>query len=256
MTAFRWLSALFLALALAAGGGLWLQRQSAAELRGEIALLRDDQRELARLRAENQRLVAAQVPDEELARLRADRAAIQQLRGEIERLKTATEEQAREVERATAPLVPVSDWKNAGRATPSATVETLLWTAARHDVDGFAAMLSIDPQLRPSVDRMFGVFPEALRAQYGTVERLLADYMIKDLPLAAMKIVSERQPDTTWATVMVRLQDQAGGGKEVAWPIVRAATDDGWRLAVLPDGVQKIANEIGMQLAAAHKGGG
>ncbi len=90
MNALRWLSVGLLALALMAGMSLWLQRQAAAQLRDEIAQLREDNRELAKLRAENQRLAAAQVPAAELARLRADRAAVLRLRAELEALKTST----------------------------------------------------------------------------------------------------------------------------------------------------------------------
>ena len=87
----RWLSFGLLALAVVAGAEWWLQRQAAAQLRGEIALLRDEGRELARLRKENQRLAAALPTTAELARLRADHAAVVQLRTEIENLKAATE---------------------------------------------------------------------------------------------------------------------------------------------------------------------
>ena len=90
MNALRWLSVLLLALALVTGASLWLQRQAAAQLRDEIAQLREDSRELAKLRAENQRLVAAQVSAVELARLRADHAAVLRLRTELETLKTST----------------------------------------------------------------------------------------------------------------------------------------------------------------------
>jgi len=94
MSALRWLSALLLALALVAGAALWLQRQAAEALRGEIALLREENRDLAKSRAENQRLAAALPSAAELERLRADHAAVARLRREIE--KTKDNLQARE----------------------------------------------------------------------------------------------------------------------------------------------------------------
>lgn len=100
MTVGRWASALLLAFALVAGVGLWLQHETTAALQSEIALLRDDQKMLTRLRAENTRLSAAQVPEAELARLRADRAALMRLRSEIEQLKSRAEQTA-----AAKPLV-------------------------------------------------------------------------------------------------------------------------------------------------------
>ena len=92
MSATRWISAGFLGFAVLAGGGLWLQHETSAALRGEIRLLQDERKTLERLRAENQRLTAAQVPDAELARLRADRAALLRLRDEIDRMKSRAEQ--------------------------------------------------------------------------------------------------------------------------------------------------------------------
>jgi hypothetical protein len=83
----RWLSVLLLTLAAVAGAALWLQRQAAADLRDELALLRGDQREVARLRAENQRLTAGLPPAEKMQELRADRAAVVRLRSEIEKTR-------------------------------------------------------------------------------------------------------------------------------------------------------------------------
>lgn len=97
MTLHRWLSVLLLALAAVAGAAWLLQRQSGAQLRDEIALLQDENRQLAQLRAENARLVAAQTPPAEVERLRADHAAVGQLRAEIEKLKTQLDERERAV---------------------------------------------------------------------------------------------------------------------------------------------------------------
>ena len=86
----RW----FLIALLAAGAVVFLQREAAASLRSELALLRDENRELARLKAEHERLRAAQLPPAELDRLRADRAALLQLRSEIEAMRRRADEMA------------------------------------------------------------------------------------------------------------------------------------------------------------------
>jgi uncharacterized protein HemX len=95
VSAARLFSALLLALALVAGAALWLQRQAADALRGEVALLREENHELAKLRAEHERLVAAQLPAAELARLREDHAAVMRLRAEIEALRRNVEQKER-----------------------------------------------------------------------------------------------------------------------------------------------------------------
>lgn len=87
MTAMRWISTASFAGAIVAGAAWWLQRETTAALRSEIALLHEEQRTLAGLRAEHERLLASQVPEAELARLRSDHAALLRLRGEIEQLQ-------------------------------------------------------------------------------------------------------------------------------------------------------------------------
>lgn len=251
MSALRWLSGLLLALAVVAGGALLWQRQATAQLRGEIALLRNEHRQLERLRAENQRLVAAQVSDTELAQLRADRAALARLGGELASVKAQTDKMTRAAEFAPETMVAAGEWKNAGRVTPAAAVETLLWAASRHDVDALASMLIFDAELRPAVDRFFADLPEALQTQHGTVERLVvARSLTSDLPLAAMQIVAETRPNADHAELVVRLQGQDGHTKEI--PLSMQRRDDGWRLVVPPKALQKIANEIGAQMPAVR----
>jgi hypothetical protein len=93
MRAVRWVFVAILAVAITAV--LFLQRATAANLRSELVLLREEHREMARLKAERDRLKAAQVPSAELERLRADRAALVQLRSEIDAMKTRTDDLAR-----------------------------------------------------------------------------------------------------------------------------------------------------------------
>ena len=88
---YRWMSFALLALAAAAALGFALQRTESAALQREIHLLREDSRALVRLKAENERLKAAQTPLTEIERLRADHAAVQRLRDEIEAMKRRTE---------------------------------------------------------------------------------------------------------------------------------------------------------------------
>lgn len=98
MTTLRWSSVLLLGIAVVTAAALWLQRQEAEMLRGEIALLREERGELSKLRDENRRLAAQATPADEVARLRADRAAIGRLRSEIETLRATTEAAAQRVE--------------------------------------------------------------------------------------------------------------------------------------------------------------
>lgn len=95
MSALRGMSVALVVLALLAGGGFWLQRETTTALQSELALVRDEHRALGRLRAEHQRLMAEQPATAELERLRSDRTALMRLRSEIEQLKARVEQMVR-----------------------------------------------------------------------------------------------------------------------------------------------------------------
>lgn len=94
MNSLRWISTLLLALAVAAGVGVVWQRQAAAALQAELGWLRDENRELVRLRGENERLRTAGLPAAEMEQRRADHAAIVRLRAEIEAMRVRLEKRA------------------------------------------------------------------------------------------------------------------------------------------------------------------
>lgn len=196
MTGFRWLSALLLGLAVVAGAGWLLQRQSAAQLRDELALLRDDSHRLAHLRAENAKLLAAQPPAAELERLRSDHAAVMQLRSEIERLRRGIDERERrlaqpapastaapDADKSRGPQVlAAANLKDAGTATPMAALETLLWAARSGNVDALSKMMLFDVRATAQVQAMFDALPAAERQNHGTPFRFIAAEMAKHLP--------------------------------------------------------------------------
>ena len=108
MRALRGLWFVLVGLAFVAGGALLLQWQAAQALRSELALVRLENREIERLRAEQERLKAAQITPAELERLQADRSALVRLRGEIETLQKRADERGRETanSQAKAPASP------------------------------------------------------------------------------------------------------------------------------------------------------
>jgi hypothetical protein len=95
MRGLHWISLAILALAIGAVARFFLARQETAALQSEITLLRDENRQLAELRAEHERLVATKISDSELERLRSDRAALGRLRAEINQLEETAERKTR-----------------------------------------------------------------------------------------------------------------------------------------------------------------
>ncbi len=106
MLARRLLVAGIVVFALVAGTTFLFQRQAAAALREEVALLRADRDEVARLTTANRQLAAALPPAEELARLRADHVALARLQGEIQKLRDDLDARRRALARAEATSSP------------------------------------------------------------------------------------------------------------------------------------------------------
>ncbi|MGH7946259.1 MAG: hypothetical protein ACREH8_18730 [Opitutaceae bacterium] len=106
MRTLQWLSVAIPALAIAAFARFLLQRQEAATLQTEIALLQQENRGLAELRAQHARLIASKISDPELERLRSDRAALGRLRAEINKLEESADRKARAAREPVAEPVP------------------------------------------------------------------------------------------------------------------------------------------------------
>jgi hypothetical protein len=249
MNALRWLSVLLLALALVAGTSLWLQRQAATQLRAEIAQLREDGRDLAKLRAENQRLAAAQPSEAELARMRSDHAAVLRMRAELEKtkgnLQVSERALAAPASNAGAALVPARAWTNAGRATPDATLETLLWIRTRGDADSLASILTFAPT-RHDADQIFAGLPDGIRQEYGNVEQLIARFLLKEATPNVTRIVGEKQIDLDHVELGVEVRDPGAGGRQILMlPMQRG--EDGWRWAISAGVVRDSANAARVQ---------
>ena len=98
MRSLRWISVGLVVVGVVAFVRYLIERQESAALRSEIAILQQEQDRVARLRAENERLIAGKVSDAELQRLRGDRAALNRLRNEINVLETNAEQRAKAIQ--------------------------------------------------------------------------------------------------------------------------------------------------------------
>jgi len=240
----------FLALGVVAGAALWLQRQAAAQLRGERALLREEHASLARLRAENATLAAARPSAGERERLRADHAAAARLRGEIESLKAGVETRedafkpkspagavsvsAARVEAATAPaerVLAAAKRKNAGRATPLAALETLLWAGANGDLTILAPSLAFDREAAQRARELFDGLPEAQRREYGSPHLMVATLMAKDMPAGDARVTEVKSSDSTAVRLEAELKDKDGDTSSGRFEFVRNH-DGTWLLQV------------------------
>lgn len=229
------------------------QRSEAVELQAKVELAALEQRELAALIAQRERLTSAQIPSAQLRLLRADRAAVTRLRGEMESLKRRAEPTPSVEPEAPAPPAardailapptvtegPVSEnfLRNAGRATPAAALETALWAATGGDVDMLANTLVLDPEARTKAEQILAALPAATRSQYRTAEHLVAALTVKDIPLNGLFIMAPKKEDPTGTRILARMPTQDGKSRTVA--ISLRQNGDEWRLVVPPGAVEK-----------------
>jgi hypothetical protein len=243
---FGWLG--LVALTFIGAVAIWRQHDTQVRLRRQIGELRQQNHEVARQREENRRLVTSLPTAAELERLRADHAAIPRLRAEIEimrgRAEAAENEASLPARFEAGSKVPVGDWKNAGAATSKATLETVLWAAASGDIDKFAINVFL-PQggVRERAMAQLESLPPAIREHYGTPERLVAFYAIRDVPLGAAQVVGwdDIQAGPSSGQVQVQLQLSAPDGQTKDLMLRFAHQDSGWKLVVPAMAVSKYA---------------
>lgn len=253
-----WKGGLIVVVAAVIAGVAWTQDRASKRLGREVMEARTRKADVARLRDENRRLKEAQISDAELERLRSDRAAVEQLRRELERLKgsVARRSVARE-KRATASsspvpatppaaelglriterMVPPSAWRNAGRATPAAALETLLWAAAGGDVGAVANGLILEGEARTRAEALYARLPEEERQRYESAENLVALLTAKEVPLVDAQIAGPWESSSP-ARISLHLREKPEGPPRMALFQVR---DEGgeWKLIVPASAVEK-----------------
>lgn len=246
--------AAFAAVLLA--GAVLGQRQAIAELRREVAGLRTDLQLLAKAGANATGASRPQVEQAGAADsggANESRAEIAKLRAEIKALSTTTQEATRQAQ-AAAPaargespipvkLIPSSEWKNAGRATAGAAVETVLWAAAGGDVEVLTNSIQLDESARAKAAALLARLPEATRAEYGSPEKLIALFLAKDAASATgVQILGQRDLSTDVVGVRVRVGNDEGKTREQNFGFRR--TSDGLRLIINDPVVEKYARQL------------
>jgi len=242
-------------LVVAVGAAGWTQHGAGQRLRDEIAVARNRSRDLARLREENRRMKAAQVSDAELERLRSDRAATEQLRSELESLKRSVAQRSKaqpdvasETSSSAAPtpalliterMVPPSAWRNAGRGTPAATLESLLWAAAGGDVEAVASSLILEGEARAQAEALYARLPEEARRGYGSAEKLVALFAAKDVPLGEAHIAGPWEPPHH-TKVSLQMRETSEGPPRMAVFQLREEAGE-WKVIVPASAVEKYA---------------
>jgi hypothetical protein len=233
-------------LTVAAAGLLGWQHHLASELRSDI----DQQRLHNRKQAEQRTKPSPPAPPEPSAvdpELLAEQAAVAQLRMQLESMQRRVREAAAAAQTGapaeTPPLrgnvVPYSLWKNRGRATPAAALETALWSSAHGDINTLTTLLVFDTEARNEASTLFASLPGQLQQQFVSPERLVAVLAAKDVPLGSATILNEI-PTPTETKVAAQIFDPEGKQKVAVLSL--RSDDAGWRFVVPPKAVKRYAD--------------
>ncbi len=234
------------------GGALCLNHARSADLRREVEALQQQAGEVRQLKEESGRLRAAQPDTEELASLRADRVALDSVRTELGALQSAVARlpSARTGEPA---MIPAAHWTNAGRATPAATVETVLWSGRSGEVEQLASLLTFDEPVLARAKALFDRLPAEAQLRLGSAERLVALLTARDATYEAMQIAATTpvsdtnlkrlqkvQPEVT-GMVVVQARVQRPGQPAGIKTLVLRQQADGWRIVVPAAAIESYA---------------
>jgi uncharacterized protein YoxC len=238
--------------------GFLVQQRNTEALDNDVKELRASlervNHELQVVKDQSQKLAAAQVvvaPDGASAKT-SQASEFAELREQVAALKKQTagitqvikEAQARAGDAAVATkLVPVNEWKNAGRATPGSTAETVLWAAAGGDVATIANAITLTDSARQKAEAIFARLSEQTRAEYGNVDNLAALMIAKDAAtVTGMQVLGQRELSNDQVVVRMRFGNEEGKTKDQALPLQRSA--DGWKVIITDDPIDKWARQL------------
>ena len=216
--------------------GLGRQWQSSRELRRRVAQARRENSELDRLQELNQQARAVQIPESELENLRADHVVLSKARQDLDQLRKGTRQDAADSALQSArsaleaaKMSPASAWRNAGRATPRATIETVLWAGKNGDPTALANALELSAWARTKAEAIMAGMNDEARAQYRTPEDLVALLTARSISFSGMAVVGEAG-DADQKNLVVVLQQPGGPPKKTQ--LVFHRDDADWRLVV------------------------
>lgn len=197
-------------------------RLSNAKLRQRIIDLRQQNTEALRLREESQRAKeqvalfatdaasAEQAMQRDVVQLRKEVAALEQ-----RAVQRRAEHQAQTVADAAALEANRDSRKgpiraefavNAGRATPGAAFETLIWAAPKGQDETMAAAVAVTGRAREKAEALLADLPAEARIKYPTPEKLAALFFANGIlqELQSFEVLDHTLIDATHAKLAVR----------------------------------------------------
>jgi len=210
---------------------------------------------LVYLRTTHDRLSAARPSDTELEALRQADAEAQRLRAEAAELRARAAAVTPAPKPAAPPpkppAIPVAASTDAGRATPAAALESVLWSSAHGEVEALATLLAFEPGTQVKIDEALASLPEEERSRYGSSADVFATLVAARMPpdLAQTEVL-ETTPGAGVTAVRLRLRRTDGNAREATFRFKQDT--DGWRLIV----PTRVVNDYLRMLTGQSRSGG
>jgi hypothetical protein len=216
------------------------------QLRRRSEELRREHAAVERLRADNQAAKArlAQFASDEAGAAKSLRVEVEQLRGEVALLeKRAVEKRAVQLKQtateaddlannrdATKGFMRAEFATNAGRGTPGATFQTLIWAAMKGEDGAMTAAVVVTGVAREKAEALLAGLPPEGRAKYPTPEKLAALFFANSIleEVHAFQVLDPIAVDATHARLPIRFP---GNNKSPSLPLELGA--DGWRIVIV-----------------------
>lgn len=216
---------------------------------GERDSLREQNRRLASLLAQTKRgdAEASSALHAELETARRELAALER-RGQQSRADSADpvapKEDNRDPEKGFARL---EYFQNAGRATPVAALQTVVWAALKGDDAALVAGLTVTDAARAKAAEFLAGLPEEVRRKYPTAESLGALVLTGEIvDAAAVQVVGCAFTDSQHAVLDLRVLQAADQALRI--PMELGA--DGWRIVVSDRAIDTLKKRMGEMGAA------
>jgi hypothetical protein len=231
MTTRLWRIGALTLLLIGCGAALgWLQRDN-ARLRRQVAAARGQQEQIARLRAENARTRSLQSSDTNSAALHAEIARLAAAIADRETGGRRVAPAAVAVDRRRDPekeLTPIESFRDVGRGTPRAAMQTLMAAALRGNDAQAAPLIAFDDGARAEVEAWLARMSPELRGKFPTPESLalllFADVVTRH---ETAQLKREDFSDLRTATVTVAFARAPAG-----MPLPMKLSANGWQLVV------------------------
>jgi hypothetical protein len=123
------------------------------------------------------------------------------------------------------------DWRNAGRASPRAAFESVLWAASRGDVDQLAGLLSFTPEVRVQAEALYAQLPLASQQVFGSPQKVVATLLAGSFPKDATGLMLLGGEQSEQNAILVMQVEHSGGPSKTAGYELQHAPD-GWQLMV------------------------